>query len=117
MPIYEFYSPSTGKVYSFFARSLAFAEMVPHCPEQMGSLMRKMCDLTGEKMDQQMEEVVRKLEEGADPDDLEDQMGAFTEEPDLNPKEEESGTGSKVKKALSKKLIRDPQLYEFADFV
>ena len=33
-------------------------------PRQMGSLMRRMCDMTGEKMDGIMEEVVRKLEEG-----------------------------------------------------
>ena len=29
-------------------------------PKQMGQLMRKMCDLTGEKMDEKMEEVVRR---------------------------------------------------------
>ena len=40
-------------------------------PKQMGQLMRKMCEMTGESMDEPMEEVVRKLEEGADPDELE----------------------------------------------
>lgn len=185
MPIYEFYSPSTGKIYSFFARSLSFADRVPYCPDgkkhkmkkllsafsitgnsddaesqdngdsdsdnanpfdgldpkkanavmqelensmkgmdddnpdpkQMGSLMRKMCDLTGEKMDQQMEEVVRKLEEGVAPDILEDQMGDFTDGTDSNTEEKESRSGVKAKKTKAKKLSRDPQLYEFADFV
>ena len=46
-------------------------------PKQMGQLMRKMCEMTGESMDEPMEEVVRKLEEGADPDELEDRMGDF----------------------------------------
>ena len=41
----------------------------------MGALMRKMCDLTGEKMNGSMEEIVRKLEEGTDPQELEDQIG------------------------------------------
>jgi len=49
-------------------------------PRAMGRMMRKMSDLTGEKLDEQMEEVVRKLEEGTDPDKLEEQLGgAFPE--------------------------------------
>src|SRR6056300_1882269 len=140
MPIYEFMSRDTGKIYSFFAHSISYAEKTPLCPDgkkykmqkvvsgfsitgkkeepleipgqdacadpndpfagmdpkqaekvmkelegamggmdednpdpkQMGQLMRKMCEMTGETMDEPMEEVVRKLEEGADPDELED---------------------------------------------
>jgi hypothetical protein len=37
--------------------------------------MRRMSELTGEKIEGQFEEVVRKLEEGADPDSLEDHLG------------------------------------------
>lgn len=49
-------------------------------PRAMGRMMRRMSELTGEKLDGEMEEVVRKLEEGADPDQLEEQMGgAFGE--------------------------------------
>jgi hypothetical protein len=44
-------------------------------PRAMGRMMRRMADLTGEKIDGEMEEVVRKLEEGADPDSLEDGLG------------------------------------------
>ena len=36
-------------------------------PKAMARMMRKMSEITGEKMDGQFEEVVRKLEEGADP--------------------------------------------------
>ena len=43
-------------------------------PRSMGRMMRRMADLTGEKMDGEMEEVVRKLEEGADPDSLGDMI-------------------------------------------
>ena len=44
-------------------------------PRAMARMMRRMSELTGEKIDGEMEEVVRKLEEGADPDSLEDSLG------------------------------------------
>jgi hypothetical protein len=45
-------------------------------PKAMGRMMRRMATLTGEKMDGEMEAVVRKLEEGADPDSLDEELGA-----------------------------------------
>lgn len=33
MPIYEFYSPDTNKLYQFFARSLALRDKTPKCPD------------------------------------------------------------------------------------
>lgn len=44
-------------------------------PRAMARMMRRMSELTGERIDGEMEEVVRKLEEGADPESLEDQLG------------------------------------------
>jgi len=52
-----------------------FANVDENDPRAMGRMMRRMADLTGEKIDGEMEEVVRKLEEGADPESLEDQLG------------------------------------------
>ena len=52
-----------------------FAHVDENDPRAMARMMRRMSDLTGEKIDGEMEEVVRKLEEGADPDSLEDQLG------------------------------------------
>lgn len=52
-----------------------FANVDENDPRAMARMMRRMAELTGEKIDGEMEEVVRKLEEGADPDSLEDQMG------------------------------------------
>jgi hypothetical protein len=190
MPIYEFMSRDTGKIYSFFAHSPSYAEKTPFCPDgkkykmekvmsgfsitgkkeehpvipegnaedpndpfagmdgaqaekvmkelegamggmdednpdpkQMGQLMRKMCEMTGESMDEPMEEVVRKLEEGADPDELEDRMGDFLsdEEPggicagsDEEPKD---SVKSRLKKLMKKRMTRDPELYEFLDYI
>ena len=191
MPIYEFMSRDTGKIYSFFAHSPSYAEKTPNCPDgkqykmekvmsgfsitgkreeqpqapgvgetddpndpfagmdpnqaekvmkelegamggmdednpdpkQMGQLMRKMCEMTGESMDEPMEEVVRKLEEGADPDELEDRMGDFMgdEEPggasnseQDDPKE---SVKSRLKRMMRKKMVRDPELYEFSEYI
>ncbi len=44
-------------------------------PRQMGKLMRQMAEMTGESLTGEMEEMVRKLEEGADPEGLEEQFG------------------------------------------
>ena len=191
MPIYEFMSRDTGKIYSFFAHSISYAEKTPLCPDgkkykmqkvvsgfsitgkkeepteipgqdagadpndpfagmdpdqaekvmkelegamggmdednpdpkQMGQLMRKMCEMTGETMDEPMEEVVRKLEEGADPDELEDRMGDFLgdEESGPIPGGEEGdlkeSVKTRLKKLMKKKMIRDPKLYEFSEFL
>jgi hypothetical protein len=190
MPIYEFMSRDTGKIYSFFAHSPSYAEKMPFCPDgkkykmekvmsvfsitgkkeeppamahvggddpndpfagmdgaqaekvmkelegamggmdednpdpkQMGQLMRKMCEMTGESMDEPMEEVVRKLEEGADPDELEDRMGDFLgdEESEGIPEGEEDkskeSVKSRLKKLMKKQIVRDPELYEFSDYL
>jgi hypothetical protein len=45
-------------------------------PRAMAQMMRRMSEITGEKIDGEMEEVVRKLEEGVDPDKLEEQLGS-----------------------------------------
>jgi len=33
MPIYEFYSPDTHKIYSFYARRMMGKEVLPQCPD------------------------------------------------------------------------------------
>lgn len=56
-----------------------FSNIDENDPKAMARMMRRMSELTGEKIDGEMEEVVRKLEEGADPDSLEDQLGGGDE--------------------------------------
>ncbi len=91
-------------------------------PRQMGSLMRRMCEVTGEKMDEPMEEVVRKLEEGMNPDELEDRMGDFMgDEGDGDspnePDDKTAETKAKLRRIMKKRLVRDPKLYELAEFI
>ena len=52
-----------------------FSSIDENDPRAMARMMRRMSELTGEKIDGEMEEVVRKLEEGADPESLEEQFG------------------------------------------
>jgi hypothetical protein len=42
MPIYEFYSPDTNRIYSFFARSLAQGQLTPRCPDDPNARMERM---------------------------------------------------------------------------
>lgn len=44
-------------------------------PKQLGQLMRKMSEITGETLDPEMEEAVRRLENGEDPEKVEEEMG------------------------------------------
>jgi len=81
-------------------------------PRAMGRMMRRMADLTGERIDGEMEEVVRKLEEGADPDSLEEQLGSGPEggEEPAAAKAEDPARPSRRRRAAP---VRDPRLYDF----
>lgn len=172
MPIYEFHSPDTNKIYSFFARSLAYSDKIPKCPDNpaarmerlvskfaftgraketpdampdasdprmervmaemeremsgmdennpdprmLGRMMRKMTDATGQAMPPEMEQMIRRLEAGEDPEKLEEEFGDAFEGldfPDADSGAEWPGSG----KRRPIKLERDPALYEFSDYV
>ncbi|MDD2764209.1 MAG: FmdB family transcriptional regulator [Opitutaceae bacterium] len=102
-----------------------FANIDENDPRAMGRMMRRMSELTGEKLDGEMEEAVRKLEEGADPDKLEEQLGeAFGggQDPD-DPDGGEPGAGPKPAadpkearhrfRARRGPPVRDPKLYDY----
>jgi hypothetical protein len=80
-------------------------------PRAMGRVMRRMAELTGDKISGEMEEVVRKLEEGADPESLEAQMGAET--PDARPEETAREARQRFRAARGP-AARDPQLYDYS---
>ena len=89
-------------------------------PRQMGSLMRRMSELTGERMDEPMEEVVRKLEEGSDPEELEANMGEMIGDEDLSEKNEQESiddSKARLRNFLKANLSRDPLLYEFEEYL
>lgn len=46
-----------------------------HDPRQLGHLMRRMKDITGESLGPEMEGAIRRLEAGEDPEKIEEDMG------------------------------------------
>lgn len=180
MPIYEFYSPDTHKIYSFYARRLMSPDVVPHCPDgknkrmekmisrfsftgrakepsenpggdeaeldprqeaammelaremegmgdaepdpkSLGRMMRKMMDITGQKAPGEMEEMLRRLESGEDPEKLEEEFGPLMD--DFDPTGEGGEPGAESSKNGARRKwwrrapSRDPQLYEMADYL
>jgi hypothetical protein len=176
MPIYEFFCPQNRRIYSFFARSLRYADKLPRCPENprwkmekmvsgfaitgrakekavdagdgedlddsrmdaameamerefggvadqdnpdpraLAAMMRRMGELTGQKMPAQMDEVIARLEKGEDPEKLESEYGDVFDA--LESGDDADGPLAEAKKKLGrrKRITRDPTLYEMADF-
>lgn len=87
-------------------------------PRAMARMMRKVADMTGEKLPESMQEMISRLEAGEDPEALEE---AFGDMDDLEEPGEGEGEsvfdGKKGKKALNKAPQRDPELYELSDWL
>jgi len=90
-------------------------------PREMGKVLRRMAELTGEKIEGRMEEAVRKLEEGVDPDELEERLGG-DDDGDTAESAEDSGKapedgGSGRARARRRKRrvdpVRDPRLHDY----
>jgi hypothetical protein len=171
MPIYEFFSPDTNKVYSFFARSLSQRDKVPRCPDKpgarmermvsrfavtgraeekqassagavdprmervmaemqnemsgidesnpdpkaLGRMMRKMTEATGQPMPKEMEQMIRRMEAGEDPEKLEEEFGDAFEGMDMPGEENADGPGTA--RPARRRPVRDPALYEMSEFL
>jgi len=79
-------------------------------PRQAALMMRKLCEATGMPVGPGMDEAIRRMEAGEDPDAIEEQLGPMLDEED--PLTGEAG-GSRLK-SLRKKLPPsvDGKLYE-----
>lgn len=175
MPIYEFHSPDTNRIYSFFARSLSMVEKTPRCPDDpaarmervvsrfaftgrakeehpadpgamddprmermmaemerdmagldennpdpraLGQMMRKMTEATGQKMPAEMEHMIRRLEAGEDPEKLEEEFGDSLDGLDFPGMDGEEGNATAPRAAKTPRPpARDPNLYEFSDYL
>ncbi len=174
MPIYEFFCPDNQRIYSFFARSLRYADKAPRCPDNprwkmekmvsafaitgraredapglpedglddakmeaamesmerefgglaendnpdpraLAAMMRRMGEITGQKMPSQMDEVIARLEKGEDPEKLEEEYGDVFEKMD-----EMAGGGEgpegRAKRRKKPRITRDPTLHEMSDY-
>jgi hypothetical protein len=101
-----------------------FSSIDENDPRAMGRMMRRMSELTGEKIPGDMEEVVRKLEEGTDPESLEDQFGGDEPAEAADPFDDPMSGGPGVTpkdpkeprhrfKARRLPPRRDPKLYDY----
>jgi hypothetical protein len=90
-----------------------FSSVDENDPKAMGRMMRRMAEITGERIDGDMEEVVRKLEEGADPDSLEEQLGAEGPEGTGEPAGDGAPAAHSRPRARKAVPTRDPRLYDY----
>jgi len=104
--------PEDGRIEAAIgAMEREFSSVDEKDPRAMGRIMRRMAELTGERIGGDMEEVVRKLEEGADPDTLEEQLGADPAEGAGDPPA--PGEARARARARRPAPVRDPKLYEY----
>jgi putative FmdB family regulatory protein len=106
MPIYEFYCPQCHMVFNFYSRTIN-TDKIPACPKcDRAKLERQMssfsvlhgqkedqenglpdidADMTGLELGSGMEEALRRMEAGEDPEQIEAEMGDLLEEDPLVP--------------------------------
>ena len=79
-------------------------------PRQAAKLMRKMSDMTGLELGEGMQEAIRRMEAGEDPDAIEKEMGDLLEQEDpfLMKKKKGGSVGARSRLAP----FRDETLYE-----
>jgi putative FmdB family regulatory protein len=78
-------------------------------PRQAANLMRKLSDMTGLQLGPGMNEALKRMEAGEDPDAIEAEMGDLLEEEDPFLLPEKMDPAKKVKKPAP---IRDEKLYD-----
>ena len=84
-------------------------------PRALAKMMRRMGEMTGQKMPAQMDEVIARLEKGEDPDRLEAEYGDVFDAMDAA----DGATGddrTKTKSRRVPRVTRDPKLHEMSDF-
>ena len=90
-----------------------FSSVDENDPRAMGRMIRRMADLTGERIGGEMEEVVRKLEEGADPDSLESELGGEAGDGGEAAPAPEPAPGKHRFRPRRGAPLRDPRLYDY----
>lgn len=85
-------------------------------PRALAKMMRRMGEISGQKMPAQMDEVIARLEKGEDPDKLEAEYGDVFDAMDTP---DDAGAGdekSRTKARRTRRVTRDPKLHEMSEF-
>ncbi len=83
-------------------------------PRALAKMMRRMGEISGQKMPAQMNEVIARLEKGEDPDKLEAEYGDVFDAMDDTEAGDSDTTRTKARRA--KRITRDPKLHEMSEF-
>ena len=95
-------------------------------PRQLAGLVRRMNTISGESMPAEADEMIRRMEKGEDPEKLEEEYGDTLGDPEGSendappgaPEGQETGLGVLAAlRALRRRPVRDPVLYEMSDYV
>jgi hypothetical protein len=78
-------------------------------PKQAANLMRKLSDMTGLKLGDGMDEALRRMEKGDDPEQVEAEMGDLLEDEEPFTLLEKKAKSTKTK---HKEPLRDETLYD-----
>jgi hypothetical protein len=78
-------------------------------PKQAANLMRKLSDMTGLKLGDGMDEALRRMEKGEDPEQVEAELGDILEEEDPFSLQTKTAKSSKKRR---KEPLRDETLYD-----
>lgn len=78
-------------------------------PKQAANLMRKLSDMTGLKLGDGMDEALRRMEKGDDPEQVEAEMGDLLEDEEPFSLPEKKAKSTKTKR---KEPLRDETLYD-----
>jgi putative FmdB family regulatory protein len=81
-------------------------------PQAMARMMRRLMDTTGMRMGEGMEEAIRRMEAGEDPDKVEEELGDVLDSED--PFSSDSGEGrlKSLRRRLTEAPNVDPEVYD-----
>lgn len=88
MPIYEFYCPANNKLYSFLARSLAYRDQVPQCPDNPALPLEKRVSgfaIIGKAKEEQENDPFAGIDDAKMETLMEDMEGEMSGMDDANP--------------------------------
>ena len=92
-------------------------------PRQLARMMRRMTELSGEKTPAAMEEMIRRMEAGEDPEKLEEEYGDAFEEFEGGLGDGDAGADAETEpggiraRLRRRRPSRDPQLYEMSEYI
>ncbi len=108
--------PAAERMMSELEREFSGMDESNPDPRQLAQMMRKMAEATGEKMPAGMEEMMRRMAAGEDPEKLEAEYGGAFDEMDSGSEEPDDDAGAAARRHR-RAPERDPVLYEMSEYV